>query len=182
MAEKSPPRPRARRGAQKKKHKPKGGPKKAKPMVCPGMGCSVPERIAWITHVMARNEWLGRKSIHALSIAWGITHSTVRHASAEASRRLQLDPAELDAERERLAEEAAEARLAAKSMRSKVTGLPDFMAWLKAIELYGRYRGVDPDAPLASASQGVQTALRVVVEQEDEEPEGASAAAMPAAC
>ena len=167
MAEKSRRGPARGVGARKKL---KGKPRKAKPLVCPGLGCSVPERIAWIAHLMARSEWLGRRSLYELSQAWALDMSTVRKASAEASRRLQAEPDQLESERERFAEEAAEVKVVAKRSRNKMTGLPDFASWLKAIELQGRYRGIDPDAPLAEVPGRAITALRIILEGGEREP------------
>lgn len=78
-----------------------------------------------------------------LSAAWGVVDSTIRDYAAEASRRLRLEPEEIEAAKVRHAIACEDVRKQALTTFNAITGLPDFGAALKAIDLTAKFEGVE---------------------------------------
>ena len=101
------------------------------------------DRINYIADLMASGRYRSRMTIRALMKVWAIGEKSLEQDSAEASRRLITPPEKLDALRAELASTVKHIFYEAMTRPSKVTGLPDYNAALKASELYGRYSGAE---------------------------------------
>lgn len=120
---------------------------------------TVEERVTYIAdRLMRRGRWVKHKTQMELAAAWVLDPATIRGYSAEASRSLRLDPDERDALRAELAAHAARLRRMATRERSKVTGLRNIEAALKAIELHARLVGLD-----AAQAQSAQAAPKIEI-------------------
>jgi hypothetical protein len=96
---------------------------------------------------MSRGEWLGGYAMRLeIAQAWGISENRVRDLSATASLLLRKTPDQLEALR--LENEAFFARIKREAVakRNKITGLPDYMAAMKAAENEAKFAGLDVDA------------------------------------
>jgi hypothetical protein len=110
----------------------------------PGPDSDVAARIDHCVELMAVGLWDGFMTRQRLAAVWGVQDTTIRDYAAEASRRLRLDPVEVEAARiqhrifcERVRDEA----LATTNIQ---TGMPDFGNALKADERIARLRGAEP--------------------------------------
>lgn len=101
------------------------------------------DRVNYIADLMARGRYRSRMTIRALMKVWGIGEDTLKQDVSEASRKLITPPEELEELRTRLASTVEYILVQSMTMPSKVTGLPDYNAALKAVELYGRYSRAD---------------------------------------
>lgn len=127
---------------------------------------SVEERVVYIAGLMSRDRWERRVTERELSAAWGVSVSAIQNYSAEASRSFRLSAEDKEALRESLRASARAARRIALTERSKVTGLRDVGAALKAIELEARLIGLD-----AAPDQGAQAPPSIVISYGDLAPE-----------
>lgn len=101
------------------------------------------DRVNYIADLMSTGRYRTRMTIRALMKVWAIGEDSLEQDSAEASRRLITPPEQLDALRSKLSATINHILTQAMTMPSKVTGLPDYNAALKAAELYGRYSGAE---------------------------------------
>lgn len=113
----------------------------------PNRKAGVAERVEYCMLLMVKGLWNGYATRLTLCEAWGVADQTVRGHSAEASRRLRLDPSELEAAKVSHAFFCERIQREALSMCNVITGLPDFASALKATELAARFKGIDIDAP-----------------------------------
>ena len=89
---------------------------------------------------MSRNAWSGRPwQQKELAELWGVSRSTVRHYAAEAHHSLAVDPKDRAALRLQLANRMLALADAAATMKSRVTGLPDFASAIKATREYAEF-------------------------------------------
>lgn len=126
---------------------------------------TVSERVVYIAGLMSRDRWERRVTEAELSGVWGVGVSAIRNYAAEASRSFRLSPEEKEALRENLRAAARHARRVAMTERSKVTGLRDIGAALKAIELEARLIGLD-----AAPEQGAPAPAEIVVRYGEQLP------------
>jgi hypothetical protein len=129
------------------------------------------KRVAHIVALMSKGEWYGYPTRIQLAERWGITESAVRGDAAEASRRLQCDPEQLEQDRLSAANWLMKQRLRAARERSLVTGLPDTMAAVRAIELELKCRRIDLDAPAPGPAGGETVTIHILA---DDSPEKAA--------
>lgn len=101
------------------------------------------ERVNYIADLMSKGRYRSRMTIRALMKVWGLGEDSLEHDASEASRKLATPPEKLEALRTRLASTVEHILTEAMTRPSKVTGLPDYNAALKAAELYGRYSGAE---------------------------------------
>lgn len=106
---------------------------------------SVSDRVAYVADLMAKGEYRTRLTGKWLSQLWGLAETTIGGYAAEASRLLQVPSEERGARRAVMAAWFEARANDAATRRSFVTGLPDMGAALKAMELYGRYAGLEAD-------------------------------------
>jgi hypothetical protein len=101
-------------------------------------------RVARIRKLMASLAW--NATVRAeLAAEWGLSDSTVRNLSAEASRSLRPeDPAEIAELRATLAAALEEIARGAMNDRSEVTGQRDLRAATDAIAMLARFTGTLP--------------------------------------
>lgn len=111
------------------------------------------ERIEILADLMVGGKYKTRETARALAQRWGIGHRTIENDACEAARMLAVPPDQREARRasvaayfERLAHEA-------HLNVNKRTGLPDYGASIRAMELYARYAGLD----LENSSQPAAT-------------------------
>lgn len=98
------------------------------------------ERVRFIADLMVRNAWSGRPwQQKELSELWNVSRGTVRHYSAEAHNLLAIDPKDRAALRLQLANRMLSLADAAATMKSQVTGLPDFASAIKATREYAEF-------------------------------------------
>ena len=124
------------------------------------------ERIRYLIRLLATGNYYSRATCLALGEEWNLDWRTVKNDACEAARRLRFDPAELEAERQKLAQFCEQMRGKAANERNLQTGLSDVRAALEAAQLEARFKGIELDEPL----QGENLALRIVVVAEPETP------------
>lgn len=112
----------------------------------PGPESKVDQRVEHCWLLMSRGLWRNYATRVELSAAWGVADTTIRDYAAEASRRLRLEPEELDAAKVRHRLACEDLRQQALTTFNEVTGMPDFGAALKATELAAKFEGVEIDA------------------------------------
>lgn len=115
----------------------RGKPKRAKPTVSPD------ERVDQIVQLMASGRYDGAATRFELAAKWGVTEATVRHATAEAHRRLKADPEETERLKLSLAQYCAEMKRAAATDRNLTTGLLDINGGIKAAEAQAKFMGIE---------------------------------------
>lgn len=105
---------------------------------------SVIDRVNHIADLMAKGQYRTRITVRELAKQWGLGEGAVENNALEASRLLRVPPEQLADRRAAMAawfeQQAAEAAL----LTNVITGLPDRVAALKAMELYGKYAGLEP--------------------------------------
>lgn len=111
----------------------------------PGPESTVDQRIDHCFALMSRGLWQNYATRVQLSAAWGVVDSTIRDYAAEASRRLKLDPVDVESAKLQHARFCEAVQEQALATLNQITGMPDFGAALKANELSARYRGIDVD-------------------------------------
>ncbi len=106
----------------------------------------VAERVARITAMMASGEYDGYTTRAELAKEWGLSDDQIRKYTAEASRRLTLDPEELEQQKLVHAAWAERIRREALETVNSQTGMRDFTAALKANMDAAKFRGIDVES------------------------------------
>lgn len=93
-----------------------------------------------------------------LAGVWGITESTVRNITAEASNFLKMDPVELEQARIALAKRCRRIADDASTSYNHITGLCDYKSELDALDRFAKYMGIDAEkvAPTSAAPVKVE--------------------------
>lgn len=128
------------------------------------------DRVNYIADLMATGRYRSRMTIRALMKVWAIGEDSLEADSSEASRRLITPPEQLDALRSKLSATINHILVEAMTKPSKVTGLPDFNAALKAAELYGRYSGAEVKVDTSASNGPVE--VRIITSAKPIPPKG----------
>lgn len=115
--------------------------------VTPGPEATVAQRVDHCWLLMSNGRWLNYRTRLELATAWNVADSTIRDYAAEASRRLRLEPEEIDAAKLQHARFCETVQEQALTTFNDLTGMPDFGAALKANELAARFKGIEIDGP-----------------------------------
>lgn len=108
-------------------------------------------RVRHIAEMMASGQWLKSYKMRcSLAEKWKCEETTIRSYAAEAHRLLAMDPEEREQLRITLANHFHNIAEQALSTCNQVTGLPDYNAVLKALDLYARYASVSPKEEIES--------------------------------
>lgn len=102
-------------------------------------------RVAYIADLLADGRYRTRLTVRALATRWDVTEHTLSVDAAEAHRLLLVPKAEREAMRARMVQQLEALQADAMTRYSKVTGLPDYGAVVKAVELAGRWMGLDEE-------------------------------------
>lgn len=107
----------------------------------------VADRVAFITGLMAANEWPAFPHALAfrrsLAAQWGVSEAAIRKYAAEAHRVLAIHPEEREALKLQLALRFKAIADAALECRSATTGLPDYRNAIGALELFAKFCGIE---------------------------------------
>lgn len=133
------------------------------------------QRVRLLMAMLATGQYHSRATCIELGDEWDLSWETVRNDACEAARRLKCDPEEVELLRQKMAYDFERLAVKAEQMTSRQTGLPDFHAALKARELEGKYRGVEP--PSSSMVRQAPRIEVVLVDDEDETETQASSGA-----
>lgn len=136
-------------------------------------------RVKWITNVMVADEWPAwPESLQYredLATIWGVSVSSVKGYAAEAHRVVAIDPDEREQLRAEIAKKMKAIGEDAATLTSKVTGLPDFQAALKALNDYAKFAGIELETKIKlSGTVALEDLddLRSRIEGDDNESEG----------
>jgi hypothetical protein len=111
-------------------------------------GCTtVQQRVDYLVRLMKDGMYVKRKTARELAPIWNVEPGTVVYYATQASRILRFDPEKREEYRTTLHEIAQGVMLRAISEESNVTGLPDWQAALKSIELAAKFAGIELNAP-----------------------------------
>jgi hypothetical protein len=100
-------------------------------------------RIEYLADLMVRGLYVTRRTSRELSEVWGISYRTIENDASDASRLIRIGPEKRDEWRAQQQAYCAALREEARKTMSTITGMPDFGAVARFVELEAKFAGVD---------------------------------------
>lgn len=103
-------------------------------------------RIEHLADLMVLGLYRTRHTARELAPVWGLSHRTIENDACDAARMIRVGPEKREAYQAMQMAKCEALEHEARTTFSSITGMPDFNAAAKFIELASKYAGVDVDA------------------------------------
>lgn len=125
-------------------------------------------RIEYLADLMVRGLYVTRRTSRELGEVWGLSYRTIENDASDASRLIRIGPEKRDDWRAQQQAYCAALREEARRTASTITGMPDFGAVAKFVELEAKFAGVDLTESEAAAREPLE--IRIVDADDDDTP------------